>query len=86
MIDYSPLLYAEVLQKFPNIRTSPDKVFLEGCYVCIREFFDTFPQLTIDQFLNSKFLELKVKFIDELVNLVVGWINKRARQPFLVKD
>ena len=54
---------------------------MNGCYVCIRELFDTFPALTTDQFCSSKFLELKLKFIDELVNLVLIWLsdNKKGK-------
>lgn len=79
MIEHSPLLEKAIVFKFPNIRAQSDKIFMERCYVLIRELFNTFPSLTIDQFFNNRFLELKVKFIDELVNLVLFWINKNPK-------
>ena len=79
MVEYSPLLYTEILQKFPNIRACPDKPFIEGCYVCIRNILEWIPPLTIDQFLSNKYLEHKLNFVDELINLVVLWITNRER-------
>lgn len=79
MIQYSPILYTKILEKYPNIKMGSDKDFITACYVCIRELFDTYPSLNVDQFLTSKFLELKVKFVDELTNLVLIWLKENKK-------
>lgn len=85
--EHSPALFSEVIEIVPNIRTLPDKKFMDSCYLVMRDILECIPVITVEQFLTPKFFDLKLQFVADLAKKVYDFDQQhKPKKPLVVKS
>ncbi len=71
VIDYSSNFYGELLEKGYELFSKNDLKFIEYVYKLLVKEFAYKPAITLNQFFSSQFLEHKIAFTCDVIEIIV---------------